>query len=1643
MPPQPGRSGHQESQPRSQAEKVGREPWLSRPVIECDRPSVHVSQTIQPPPSARPLVARDLLVLALIVLAAGFLRLNGVDWDQGTHLHPDERFLTMVAADIHRPDSLAAYFDTARSPLNPANVGRPFFVYGTLPLFVVRSVAESVGLTGYGQIYLVGRVLSSVFDLGTVVLTFCLGLRLAGPRVAIAAAALVAFSALSVQQAHFFTVDSAATCLSTLTLVTIAMLISRRGLHFHILFGAAFGLALSCRINLALLGSVYALALSYLWYSERMRLTAIAAAGAAAALTTLLVFRVFQPYAFAGPGFFDVAFSADFLQSTSTIRDLVTGAVDYPPSVQWIGRVPVLSAGANLVLFGLGPAWGVLAIAGTGWCLLRRAHDQDHVAAGRIVLLWSPLLFLFHATQFAATLRYFLPIIPTLAIGAAWWLAHQPTGRARTWLLAGVLAATALWCVAFSAIYRQTHTRVAASTWIHGYVAAGTTIAVEHWDDALPLNIQGRSSSDYTLKELKLYDEEGENKRRELLAVLDSAELIVISSNRLYGSIPRAPWRYPLARRYYELLFSGQLGFQLERVFASYPRIGPVELNDDHAEEAFSVYDHPKVLIFRKTATYSHDRVTALLAAVSFGNIIRVPPREASSLYRRYQPSPVRIDGEAGARPSLDDVAMSSLSALARWLTAIEVLSLAFFALLFRPLARSADRGYGLAKILAWTACGWVAWLLAGSGLTTHTPAPLRAVAALAVIAGAAAAWRQRVEILRFVENSWRVPLAVEATFLGIFSLFLALRSLNPAIFWGEKPMDFAILNAAMRAATMPPPDPWFAGLSLNYFYFGHALTAFFAELTGVPSAFAFNLAIATIGGLLAVAAFLFGQHLTGRIGGGFLCCAMVVVIGNLAGPRVLFGQPSIAFDFDYFWATSRVIQGTINEFPFWNLVFADLHAHVLAMPIEVALLYLGALWIAPPSAEARSSPLLLAGLIAWLGGTVAVISSWSTPTVMAVQLGVLVTVWVQQGGSLRSLFRYLLYGIGMLIVAAVLFLPFWSQYDPPVRQWGWVTQEFAPLADVLTIFGVFLIATLPTLIQTIRRTTRDRTGLTIMTAVGIAMVTIGFLRSPTCAFFLAWASVAAAAWASAPSAAVRTGALLVAAAAAIGAATEVIVVWDRMNTVFKYYLQMWLLFGCGATVFVWTAWQTARYRWAVAVPLGAFATLGLFTSATGAIGFIRHPRAVSPTPTLDGTAYLEAANPSELAAYQWINREIAGIPVVLEAHGDPYQAFSRVSMNTGLPTLLGWQYHLFQQGRSRDEIEARAGHVREIYQTEDPVRFETLLKEYDIDFIFVGSLERRAYGADIAERLATSSLVEPVFKSGDVTIFARPGRVSTVKTWIEKPTPPPPLINPLSPLREPRGIAVAKDGSILVADFGNRRIQRLDPNATPLNAFGVAGDGPGQFRDPCGIAVGTDGRIWVADTWNHRVQVLTSDGQQLAEWRADLYGPRGIALAPDGNVYLTDTGHKRVLRFSPDGASEVIADRTLLADPIGIAIDRRGEVYVADAGNRRIVVLSSSGRVLREWAVDGWQPAARMEPYVAVGSDDVVWVTDPPNHRVLLFDRDGAPLGVATAASPLKLPLGIAIVDRTTAVVTDAETNAVVRVTRINAADRSAPRSR
>ncbi|MGH7803522.1 MAG: hypothetical protein ACREQJ_04185, partial [Candidatus Binatia bacterium] len=295
---------------------------------------------------------------------AAWLRFGGLDWDDGQHLHPDERFLTMVENSISLPASFGEYLNTPGSPLNPANRGHSYFTYGTFPLFVVQVLGAALGLRDYHEIYLVGRATAAVFDLGTLLLTYRLGLLLAGPAAGLLAATLFAFCVPAIQHAHFFTVDSFSIFFAAAALLTAAKVGLGHGLGWHGIFGLALGLGVATRVNLVLVALVYPPLALLAWWRGRLSFAGLVLGGAIAGVVAAVVFRLAQPYAFAGPGFFDVAIAPEFWNSIQTTRAMVRGEVGFPPALQWIGRIPPLFASRNLFLWGLGPAFGLTAGAG-------------------------------------------------------------------------------------------------------------------------------------------------------------------------------------------------------------------------------------------------------------------------------------------------------------------------------------------------------------------------------------------------------------------------------------------------------------------------------------------------------------------------------------------------------------------------------------------------------------------------------------------------------------------------------------------------------------------------------------------------------------------------------------------------------------------------------------------------------------------------------------------------------------------------------------------------------------------------------------------------------------------------------------------------------------------------------------------------------------------------------------------------------------------------------------------------------------------------------------------------------------------------------------------------------------------------------
>jgi len=610
---------------------------------------------------------RTIFLFFLIFTIAAAFRFTGLNWDANAHLHPDERFLTMVATDISWPKSIVDYFDTKLSPLNPHNAGHTFYVYGTYPVHLVKLVSQIFHRDTYEGITIVGRAMSGIVDLVTMIFVFFIAKELTksearstkfetnpkhearnskrfgsfgfwvwnifrisdfGFRISpYIAMFLYGAMVFPIQQSHFFTVDSYATLFLTISLYLLI-----RG-QFGVLLGIAVGLAISAKISSILIMPIVILA-----YIRAFVLKATSLPKQGVALRNyrvtvlffilgflcsfLLTLRIFYPYLFDG-----WVLNQLVLDNWKSLKSFDGVHTSFPPALQWIG-VPVWKPTVDMIVWGLGIPLGIIATLAISYHVsrityhaIRRNKTFFSQYSGVILLvLWVLLLIIYQSMQFAKAMRYFYPIYPAVAILTALCIVkckHYLHSFSRHWII-GLLdyltiGLLFIWPLAFVSIYMHPHTRIAASDWVYTNIPTEKTIAWEHWDDPLPLSRNKNHIGLYQTIQLPMYDPDSETKWKKLTQSLAETDYIILSSNRVYGGVAHAKDRYSITNRYYELLFSNQLGFEKVKEFTSRPTILGFAFIDDNAEESFTVYDHPKVTIIMNKERMSASELYSLI----------------------------------------------------------------------------------------------------------------------------------------------------------------------------------------------------------------------------------------------------------------------------------------------------------------------------------------------------------------------------------------------------------------------------------------------------------------------------------------------------------------------------------------------------------------------------------------------------------------------------------------------------------------------------------------------------------------------------------------------------------------------------------------------------------------------------------------------------------------------------------------------------------------------------------------------------------------------------------------------------------------------------------------------------------------------
>ncbi len=444
------------------------------------------------------------------------------------------------------------------------------------------------------------------------------------------------------------------------------------------------------------------------------------------------------------------------------------------------------------------------------------------------------------------------------------------------------------------------------------------------------------------------------------------------------------------------------------------------------------------------------------------------------------------------------------------WWLVIEVLGLVGMPLTATVFANLPDRGWSLSKPFCLLIVGWLIWF----PLSIITALPYNGAWIVGTFLAFAALnlvlWRKtslRAEVIRLVKERPLYIAASELIFTLGFLLMAWIRSFNPGVSGTEKFMDVAFLSSLWRTQHLPPPDPWLSGAPINYYYFGHFLLASIAKVLGTQPGTAFNLGIALILGLVAVAVFGVATNLAAVVRSrteknlhralpfGFFSVLLVLVLGNLNSAQ-LWWQNAVAWthtlaghgqnpwawwlhrdlwmNFQLWWNPSRVIPNTINEFPAFSFSLADLHAHVLALPfaalaVGIALNLLLAKDMGIRVFGRGRAGIYTLGALSIAIGSLYAINGWDLPTYLGLALLALaVQQWLAHGRRWSSLFLLDLFAPAALLVALslLLYMPFYRGFVSPSQGIGLVaTADRSPIGDEIAIFGLPLFLALSLLL--------------------------------------------------------------------------------------------------------------------------------------------------------------------------------------------------------------------------------------------------------------------------------------------------------------------------------------------------------------------------------------------------------------------------------------------------------------------------------------------------------------------------------------------------------------------------------------------------
>ena len=710
------------------------------------------------------------------------------------------------------------------------------------------------------------------------------------------------------------------------------------------------------------------------------------------------------------------------------------------------------------------------------------------------------------------------------------------------------------------------------------------------------------------------------------------------------------------------------------------------------------------------------------------------------------------------------------------WYLLALVLGAAAMPLTGRLFRRFRDRGWMFSKVTAIAVSGFLTWFLVAVKIikfTTMTCIVVTLVCAAASLILYCREQKAGFECIPFAHLD--LVYAEELLFFAVFLLWTYFAGFHPAAYGTEKFMDYGFMEAMMRSKTLPATDLWYSQGKINYYYGGQYFAVFLTKLSGAKVELTYNLMRTFVAGLAFAMPFsLVHQMVTDRLGKtgsrwkkalpsvtGILAGISVSIAGNMHyvvyGQIIPFIQKLKGEEVSSYWFPDAtryigfnpdVEDKTIHEFPCYSFVLGDLHAHVVDIMFVLLLLGLLYAWMKKVrttelSGESMSrrkfwkKQLLMPQLLATgaLLGMFHWTNYWDFVIYFVVTCGAALFMnIIGQKGKIRwALGVTAAQAAEILILATVIILPFTLQFDTSNMVQGIALAQHHSLPHQLLVLwglpGILTILFVVSLLIEKLRGAEQKSLYHLLTsirlpdlfAVLMGLCAIGLVLIP-----------------------------------------ELVYVRDiyengnaRANTMFKLTYQAYIMFGMTMIYAIFRLLIIGKNK---ILKVLAFIGLFFFVWTCGYFGNSVHSWfgevwKPSQYKGLNATAFLETDFPEDVNGIRWLKENISDAPVVLEANGDSYSEYERVSAMTGLPTIMGWYVHEWLWRGNLSDLNAKIEEIQEIYTSTDATRVKELLEEYNVSYIFVGSCERNKYGADMNNDLL-KSLGEVVFQDSEYPTY-------------------------------------------------------------------------------------------------------------------------------------------------------------------------------------------------------------------------------------------------------------------------------------------------